>query len=76
VTGRPLLVLSLALGLNACSGGGGGDDVPPLPEQNAETANQLMSEAERAAANAASQMETVPRAARSGSATVNEVTNR
>lgn len=75
MTARRLLILSLALALGACSGGGGGDDVPPLPEQNAETANQLMGEAERAAANAAARMETVPRPARSGSATVYEVTN-
>lgn len=63
----PLLVL-----LSACSADPG-DDVPPLPKQTAETANQLMGEAERAAGNAQRRMEQAPPTTRSLPAN-NEVT--
>ena len=48
-------------------------DIPPLPKETAETANELMAEAERAAADADLQAE--PKAgAESSSPTSNEVT--
>jgi hypothetical protein len=59
---------------SACSPGNTGDDVPPLPEQSAESANALMAEAERAAGNAAKRAETDGPPARSASETVNEET--
>ena len=50
-----------------------GSDIPPLPKETAESANQLMAEAERAAANAQRRAE--PKAAPGGSGTnSNEVT--
>ena len=67
------LATSLLLLTAACSRGDTQDDVPPLPEQTSETANALMAEAERAAVDAAA-AETSNGAARSGNATVNEVT--
>jgi outer membrane PBP1 activator LpoA protein len=68
----PLLVLAVLI--TACSRGNSSDDVPPLPEQTAETANALMSEADRAAGNAAARSATAGAAARSSQASVNEVT--
>lgn len=68
------LPLSVSLLLAACSGGDTTQDVPPLPEQTAETGNALMSEAERAAGNASRRAATSTGAARSPSATNNEVT--
>ncbi|GLR48452.1 hypothetical protein [Sphingomonas astaxanthinifaciens] len=51
------------------------NDVPPIPEPTAESANQLMAEAEKASANAAARAE--PKAPPERSAadnTTNEVT--
>ena len=67
-------LIAAALLASACSRSDSGDDVPPLPEQTADTANALMTEAERAAGNAAARSETEPRPARSATETVNEVT--
>ena len=50
-----------ALLLTACNRQGD-DGIEPVPTQTAESANRLMSEAERAAANAAARMDTVPAA--------------
>ncbi|GAA4016109.1 hypothetical protein GCM10022280_13750 [Sphingomonas swuensis] len=46
----------IALLLAGC-GSGLGDDVTPLPKQDAESARALMNEAERAASNASDRME-------------------
>jgi outer membrane PBP1 activator LpoA protein len=67
-------MLVLTVLITACSGSNSSDDVPPLPEQTAETANALMSEADRAAGNAAARSATADAAARSSQASVNEVT--
>ncbi|UUR08533.1 hypothetical protein [Sphingomonas glaciei] len=69
---RCLLVLA-ALLTGACSRSDTSDDVPPLPDQTAETGNALMAEAERAAASAATRAETEPAPARSATETTNEV---
>ncbi|GAA4009508.1 hypothetical protein [Sphingomonas humi] len=70
-----LLLLSAALLVTAgCSASDTGDDVPPLPNQTAETANALMAQAENAAADASIEAETRRAPARSGSATVNKDT--
>jgi hypothetical protein len=70
---RPLVSLAAAALLAACSDNNGASDIPPLPPETADTANQLMAEAERAAANAQGRVE--PKAAPAGSApTSNEVT--
>ena len=66
-----MAALLLAAG---CSGGDTGEDVSPLPEQTAATANALMTEAENAAGNAAARAETAPPANRSDAQTTNEVT--
>ena len=68
-----LLPTGLAALIAACSPGNSGD-VPPLPEQTAESANTLMAEAERAASNAAARAETVRAPARSQATILNEVT--
>jgi hypothetical protein len=68
-----LFPTALAALIAACSPGTG-DDVPPLPEQTAESANALMAEAERAATNAAARAETVGSPARSQATILNEVT--
>lgn len=69
-----LLLAGLASLAGACSPGNSNDDVPPLPEQSAESANALMAEAERAASNAALRAETVGAPARSEATILNEVT--
>jgi hypothetical protein len=67
----PLLAPAL---LAACSSDSG-TDVPPLPKETAETANQLMAGAVNAASEAAARKETEPKRAPEGSsATTNEVT--
>ncbi len=71
---RQSALVALALLASACSAGNSDDDVQPLPEQSGESANALMAEAERAAANAAKRAETDGSPARSASETVNEVT--
>jgi hypothetical protein len=58
----------------ACSRGDTADDVPPLPDQTAETAYALMAEAERAAGNAAMRAETSAAPARSIANPVEEET--
>lgn len=68
--GAPLLLLLAA----ACSRSDTADDVPPLPEQNAETANLLMREAERAAGDAAARAETSGETDRSGGSITNKET--
>ena len=68
----PALLVLAALA-TACSPGNSDDDVQPLPEQSADSANALMAEAERASANAAARAETDAPPARSASETVNEV---
>lgn len=70
---KPLAVAA-ALLASACSSGAADKDVPPLPEQTAETGNALMAEATRAAGNASARAETGGSADRSQGATVNEVT--
>lgn len=75
MTGQRLIALiALALLASACSPGNTGDDVQPLPEQSAESANALMAEAERAAGDAAKRAETDTPAARSANETVNKET--
>ncbi len=69
-----LLFAGLAILTSACSPGNSGDNVPPLPDQTAESANALMAEAERAATNAAARAETVGPPARSQATISNEVT--
>ena len=70
---RRLALLSAAILLAACSSDSERSDIPPLPPETAETANQLMREAERAAANAQKGME--PKSGPAGSPpTSNEVT--
>ncbi|NJC06354.1 outer membrane PBP1 activator LpoA protein [Sphingomonas kaistensis] len=71
---RAGLILLAALALSACSRSETSDDVPPLPEQPAETGKALMTEAERAAGNAAARAETETPPARSATETVNEET--
>jgi hypothetical protein len=66
--------LAAALLACGCSGGDTGEEVPPLPEQTAQTGNALMAEAERAAGNASRRAETAGGVARSDRATINEVT--
>jgi hypothetical protein len=68
------LSLAVVLLVSACSGGDTVEDVPPLPEQTAETANTLMADAERAADAASKRAATSTSAARSRSTTDNEVT--
>ncbi|GAA4038864.1 hypothetical protein GCM10022281_19630 [Sphingomonas rosea] len=70
---RALVPLGLALALAACSQDNG-NDVAPLPEPTAAGANNLMAEAERAAANAAKRAEPNSGSARSAGETNNEVT--
>ncbi|WP_338504431.1 hypothetical protein V6R86_10695 [Sphingomonas kaistensis] len=71
---RSSALLALAALTAACSPGNSNDDVQPLPEQSADSANALMAEAERASANAAARAETERLPARSASETVNEDT--
>jgi hypothetical protein len=68
-----LALIAATLLLSACSQESG-TDIPPLPEESADSANALMREAEGAAANAQGRAE--PKAAPGGSApaTTNEVT--
>lgn len=68
------LLLLIALAAGACSRSDTSDDVPPLPEQTAETGNALMVQAERAARDAAARAETEQPPARSATETANEVT--
>lgn len=69
---RTLSLATLLLLAAACSNESG-SDIPPLPKETAETANQLMVEAERAAGNAQGRAE--PKAAPAGSSAIsNEVT--
>jgi hypothetical protein len=63
-----------ALLIGACSGGDTGSDVPPLPEQTAESGNAVMAEAEKAASDAAQRSATSADQARSPSKSSNEVT--
>lgn len=73
MNGRRFLLLGSVISLAcACSPANTGGDVPPLPEQTAESANALMAEAERAAANAAERAETGGAPARSPDNTLNE----
>jgi hypothetical protein len=67
-------MLAAALLTCACSRGDTTGDVPPLPDQTAETANALMAEAERAAGNAATRAETSTAPARSNNNPVEEET--
>lgn len=67
------VVLAGAAALLAACSSESASDVPPLPKESAETANQLMEDAEQAAGAAAARME--PKMAPAGSpATTNEVT--
>jgi PBP1b-binding outer membrane lipoprotein LpoB len=66
--------LAAALLVSACSGGDTVEDVQPLPEQTAETANALMTDADRAADAASKRAATSTGAARSRTITDNEVT--
>jgi hypothetical protein len=69
---RASLLAALLL-VSACSQDTG-TDIPPLPEESADSANALMSEAERAAGNAQRRAEPKPAPAGSSGATTNEVT--
>jgi len=64
--------LGLLLLLGACSAEPA-SDVPPLPKENADSANALMREAEQAAQNAGERAEPKPSSARSAPETSNEV---
>ena len=68
---RAVLLLLLA---TACSRPDTTEEVPPLPEQDANSANLLMTEAQQAADNAEARAETSGEAARSAGTSVNEVT--
>jgi hypothetical protein len=58
----------------ACSRPDTTEEVPPLPGQDANSTNLLMTEAQQAAGNAAARAETTGEAARSAGTSVNEVT--
>ena len=68
-----LLALLLAATLASACSSDQGSDIPPLPKQDAESANALMREAEGAANNAQARLEQTRPAVRS-TATTNEVT--